>query len=137
MLGTALSMFLSMEASKIVNAAIIGMDFETIVVNSKVYIIQPPTIWKISGAAYYLEPFGECSNLAEGLNSLKEIKSAATALSWFIQGDEALTDELCHGTLEEIAEGLEVAFSLIGVGNFIKLSGLAKNVATLTAKQKS
>ena len=74
---------------------------------------------------------------AEGLNSLKEIKSAATALSWFIQGDEALTDELCHGTLEEIAEGLEVAFSLIGVGNFIKLSGLAKNVATLTAKQKS
>lgn len=36
-------------ASKIINAAVLGKDFETVFVNGNVYVIYPPTIHKIAG----------------------------------------------------------------------------------------
>ena len=42
------------KASKIVSAAVLGKDFETVFVNGKAYVIHPPTIHKIAGAGYYL-----------------------------------------------------------------------------------
>lgn len=70
------------------------------------------------------------------LRSLKDVGSASRALSFFIQGDESLYDELSQGTLDEVVEALAIAVSMISVENFFKLSALAKNVALLTAKQK-
>ena len=125
-----------MNAAKIVNSSIIGSDFKTIVVNNKSYIISPPTIHRIAGAGYYLANFPECNTLHDILVSLKDMDNAAHALSWFIKGNDSLFDELLKGTLNEIVEGLEIAFSLISAENFYKLSILAKNVQSLTAKQK-
>lgn len=125
-----------MNAAKIVNSSIIGSDFKTIVVNNKSYIISPPTIHRIAGAGYYLANFSECNTLHDILVSLKDMDNAAHALSWFIKGNDSLFDELLKGTFNEIVEGLEIAFSLISAENFYKLSILAKNVQSLTAKQK-
>lgn len=125
-----------MNAAKIVNSSIIGSDFKTIVVNNKSYIISPPTIHRIAGAGYYLANFPECNTLHDILVSLKDMDNAAHALSWFIKGNDILFDELLKGTFNEIVEGLEIAFSLISAENFYKLSILAKNVQSLTAKQK-
>ena len=61
---------------------------------------------------------------------------AAHALSWLIKGDDSLFDEFINGTFEEIVDALETAYSLISTQSFLKLSGLAKNVVNLTAKQK-
>lgn len=122
-------------ASKIVNAAVLGKDFETVFVNGKAYIIHPPTIHKIAGAGYYLSDLkGE--TLGDMLRSLQDIGNAAYALSWFIQGDDSLFENLSKGTFDEVVEALSVAFSMISSENFCKLSILAKNVASLTAKQK-
>ena len=41
-----------------------------------------------------------------------------------------------NGTLDELADGLEAAYSLLSTKDFLRLSALARNVASLTAKQR-
>lgn len=124
------------EVSKIVSGAILGLDTEVITVNSRLYRISPPTIARIAGAAYRLSSVKDGNTLKEVLETVNGAPEAAKALSWFITGDESLTDELMEGTYEEIVRGLETAYSLVSAGNFMRLSALAKSVANLTAKPK-
>lgn len=99
-------------------------------------MINAPTIHKIAGAGYYLSGFEECKTVMDMLRSLKDVGAAPRALSFFIQGDDSLYDELSQGTFDEVVEALAIGISMISVENFYKLSVLAKNVALLTAKQK-
>lgn len=122
-----------MNATKLITGAVLGFDGETVLVNGKVYIVPPPTIARIAGAAYCLSDIAESSNV---ISALKDIKGASKALSFFICGDDSLSDELSEGTLEEITEAIEKAYTLISVENFIKLSTLAKNVGRLTANPR-
>ena len=123
-------------ASKIINAAVLGKDFETVFVNGKVYVIYPPTIHKIAGAGYYLCDLKEAVTGMDMLRSLKDVEMASRALSWLIQGDENLCEELSAGTFDEVVEALATGLSMVSAENFYKLSVLAKNVALLTAKQR-
>lgn len=123
-------------AAKIVNSAVLGMDFETVIVNGKAYVIMPPTIKRIAGAGYYLSDLGNGDTMKDMIASLSNIGKSAHALSWFIQGDDSLYDELSNGTLEEVADALSTAVSMISAENFCKLSVLARNVQSLTAKAK-
>ena len=123
-------------ASKIINAAVLGKDFETVFVNGNVYVIYPPTIHKIAGAGYYLSDLKEAVTIMDMLRSLKDVEAASRALSWLIQGDEKLCEELSAGTFDEVIEALATGLSMVSAENFYKLSVLAKNVALLTAKQK-
>lgn len=125
------------EGAKIVSDAITGNDFRVVVVNNKSYVINPPTIHKIAGAAGYLSNVGKMETLEDILLSMKATPNASYALSWFIGGNDDLFEELSKGTFEENVDALLVALSLISVENFMKLSALAKNVALLTAKQRS
>ena len=124
------------KASKLVSAAILGLDGETVIVAGKAYYIPPPTIKRIAQAAYYLSDIQEANTMYELFMSLGDIKCACSALSCLIQGDESLAEELMGGTMSEVSEALETAYSLASVENFYKLSALARNVANLTAKQK-
>lgn len=133
---TAFFVLIMGKASKIVNSSILGKDFETVVVNGKAYVVKPPTIHKIAGAGCYLSDLDECNTVMDMLRSLKDIDAASHALSFFIQGDESLHEELSQGTLDEVVKALAIAISMISAENFWKLSALAKNVAILTAKQK-
>lgn len=123
-------------AAKIVNSAILGMDFKVVIVNGKSYIVTPPTIKKIAGAAYWLSDVKDGKNIKELLASINNVEPLAHALSWFIQGNDSLFEELSNGTLDEVIDGLESAYSLLSTKNFLRLSVLAKNVASLTAKQR-
>ena len=124
------------QGAKIVSDAIIGNDFKVVVVNGKSYIIYPPTIHKIAVAASYLSNVGKIENLEDIFLSMKDTPNASHALSWLINGNDELFEELSKGTFEENVEALSIAFSLISVENFMKLSALVKNVASLAAKQK-
>ncbi|MCS2371736.1 hypothetical protein NXV03_18045 [Phocaeicola vulgatus] len=124
-------------ASKIINATVLGKDFETVFVNGNVYVIHPPTIHKIAGAGYYLCDLKEAVTVMDMLRSLKDVEMASRALSWLIQGDENLCEELSAGTFDEVVEALATGLSMVSAENFYKLSVLAKNVATLTAKERS
>ena len=123
-------------AAKIVGSSVIGKDFETVFVNERAYVIEPPTINKIAGAGYYLASLDKLDTVFDMVRSFKDIKDASKALSWLIQGNERLSDQLSKGTFDEIVEALSVAIGMISAKNFYKLSVLAKNVATLTARQQ-
>ena len=124
------------KASKLVAGAILGEDFVTIMVNGKTYCISPPTIIKLVKAAKYLDSFEEGKTFAEVLGMLKNLDDACKALSVFIQGDESISDELSKGTLEDIVNGLQMAYSLISIKDFQTLSILAKSAARMIAKPR-
>lgn len=124
------------KASKLVADAILGEDTVTIIVNRKAYYVSPPTIIKLVKAAKYLDSFEEGKTLAEILGMLKNLDDACKALSVFIQGDESISDELSKGTLEEVVNGLQTAYSLISIKDFQTLSILAKSAARMIAKPR-
>ena len=62
-----------MDAAKIVNAAVLGKDFETVIVNGKAYVINPPTIHKMAGAGYYLSDLKGATTVMDMLRSLKDV----------------------------------------------------------------
>lgn len=125
------------KAAKLVADAILGLDFITIVLGGKAYTVRPPVIKTIAGAAGYLSAMGGEQTFADVVDSLQSVNDAAKALSWFISGDESLSEELSSCcTLEEVSEALKRCFSLISGEDFTKLSVLAKNVAELAAKPR-
>ena len=124
------------KASKLVADAILGEDTVTIIVNGKAYYVSPPTIIKLVKASKYLDSFEEGKTLAEVLGMLKNLDDACKALSIFIQGDESISDELSKGTLEEVVNGLQTAYSLISIKDFQTLSILAKSAARMIAKPR-
>lgn len=124
-------------AARVVSAAILGRDNQSISVSSRVYIIPPPTIHTIAAAALHLSKLGaDGDNIREMLSTLSDLKEAAAALSCFICGNESLTGELSEGTLHEVVNGISVALSLISVEDFMQLSVLVRNVLRLTANPK-
>lgn len=124
------------DGARMVASAIVGLDYRIIVVNDKSYIIHPPTIAKIAGATYWLCEAGDGKTLREILVSLSKSENLTKALSWFIQGNEDLSEELTKGKLDEIVNGIEAAFSMIEAQNFMKLSALQKSASLLVAKPK-
>lgn len=123
-------------AAKLVSAALTGTDGEQITVAGQSYVIPAPTIKRIAGAGLYLSDFGEEKTVTDAVHEFVLMDGWARALSWFINGDESLAEELSEGTLEEVLEGVDKAVSLIGVQNFPRLSLLARNVKEAIAKQR-
>lgn len=130
------------EAAKIVNGAILGFDAKTVIVKNRAYVVSPPTIERIAGASYYLSDFSD-----DMANNLKNVESAANALSWFVckeKGTHAemvaeaakTAERLKKGNLTEIVEALGEAYSLIDIKNFLTLSALMKSATMLTARAK-
>lgn len=64
------------------------------------------------------------------------ITNMSHALSWFIQGDDSLYEELIEGEYHEVKQALDTAYSLLSPEDFSELSVLVKNVARLAAKQR-
>lgn len=127
---------MAQNAAKLISGAILSLDNAMVSVAGKRYLIPPPTIHRIAGAAYYLSDIKDGKTLMEILSTINNSTTLAKALSWFIAGNTSLYKTLSKGTIDEIVNALEVAYSLISAESFIKLSTLARSVASLTAKQK-
>ncbi len=124
------------QAAKIVSASIVGADFVNVMVNNKFYSIFPPTIHKLAGAGMYLSELGDEQSLKDMIKSINRSDNLAHALSWLIQDDDSLFEELSQGTFDELVNAINEAYSQISVENFMKLSTLAKNVVRLIANPK-
>lgn len=124
------------ESAKIVSDAIIGNDFKTVFVNGKAYTLNPPTIIKIAGATSCLSKVkmdDKAQTIKELFLSCKDAKNYARALSWLIEGDDKLADELSEGTYEEVVNALCDGFDLISTSVFYKAVSLMKTASRLTA----
>lgn len=124
------------KASKLISDAIIGNDYKIVVVNGKSYKILPPTIKKMAGAGQYLSDLKEGDTIKDILESVNDIGKLAHALSWFVDGSDRLAGEFEEATIEEVVDALGVAYSLISVENFTKLSILVRNVSKLIANPR-
>lgn len=124
------------DGAKMIASAIIGLDYKMIIVNDKSYIIEPPTIERIAGASYWLLDAGDGNTVRDVLSLMSKAENLSKALSWYIQGNDELSQELAKGKMSEVVDGLEAAMSMIEATNFLKLSGLRKSARILIAKQK-
>lgn len=124
------------KGAKIVNAAIAGLDFITVVVSGKAYSIFPPTINQLAGAGYYLSDVKDGDSMKNILLSIEDSRQWAHALSWFIKGDDSLYDEFSNADSNDVMEALINALSLVSAENFTKLLTLTRSVVRLTAKPK-
>ena len=124
------------QGAKIVSESIIGSDFRTVIVNGKSYTVYPPTIHKLSGAISYLSDVKDAESMREILLSLGESEAYSKALSWLIDGDESLSEELAKGTYEENVNALDEALSMIDSKVFLTAVSLARNVSLLAAKPR-
>lgn len=125
------------KGAKIISEAILGVAVKVVVVNDKRYTITSPTIHKIAGAAQHLSGFDypkKDATSADFLRTINKAKELAAALSWFIKGDDSLTNELAKGTLNELVTGLEAAYSMLDMRDFTRAVGISKCVAELTAR---
>lgn len=123
-------------AAKLVSSAILGLDGETVLVGGKVYFVFPPTIKKLALATYHLSDLGEGDTLRDMVREMSNAEGAARALSCLITGDESLAEEFGNCPYAEVVDALEVALGLLSAQSFCKLSALARNVRSLTAKQR-
>lgn len=123
-------------ATKLVSAALLGIDGETVIIGGKAYYISPPTMKRIAGAGFYLSGLMDDASLKDVISSKEQIENITKALSWFIRGDETLYEDLLDGTIEEIATSFEAAVRMLDIGNFLKLSTLVRNVKMAIAKQR-
>lgn len=124
------------KGANMISSAIVGFDCRTCLIDNKCYVIQPPTIARISGAGHYLSGIRNGDTVKDLILSMQDMDNIAYALSWFIAGDESLAEDFKKADINEVIEGLNIAFSLISVENFLKLSVLMRNVLNLIAKQK-
>ena len=122
--------------AKIISESIIGMDFRTVIVGGKSYTVYPPTIHKLAGAISHLSNIQDAESLRDVLLSLGDSEAYSKALSWLITGDESLSDELSHGTMDEVVDALDETLSMIDSKVFLKAVSLAKNVSLLAAKPR-
>ena len=122
--------------AQIVSASIIGADFVNVMVNGRCYTVFPPTVHKLAGAGMFLSDFGDEQTVRDVISSVNDSEKLAHAFSWLVQGNDELFDELSHCTFDELVDAIDTAYSLISVENFTRLSTLAKNVASLIAKQR-
>lgn len=116
--------------------AIIGMDYIDIEVNGKIYVVKPPTIYKIVGGGKYLSVAENVENLTDVFRVMNNADNLAHALSWLINGNDNLYNEFTKGTFDELVAGVEKIYSLMSIENFIKLSTLAKNVSMMIANPR-
>lgn len=122
--------------AKLVAGEVLGFNSANFIVGGQVYIATPPTIAKLCGAAYFLSDMPEARTLGDLFRGLGSLEKLCSALSWLIEGNESLSAHLAAGTLDEVVEGLERTFDLIGIANFQKLSSLTRSAQALTAKQR-
>ena len=123
-------------AAKLVSSAILGIDDEAVLVGGKVYFISPPTIRRIAQASYHLSDIGRGETLRDIIRDMTNAEAAARALSCLIEGDEKLAEVFYDCPYEEVVDALEKGFAMLSAQSFCKLSALARNVQSLTAKQR-
>lgn len=124
------------KAAKIVSSAIVGADFQLVEVNGNMYPVKPPTINRVAGAVACLSglALNEGATIKEMLSVQESAREYARALSFLIQDNYDLADELSQGTFVEVVEALAVAFDMISPRSFSTAASLTRSASLLVAR---
>lgn len=119
------------KSAKLVSDIILGNESQKIIVDDKEYVMKPPTIHKIAGAARYLSEL-EADDVTE---VMKKLNSACVALSYLIQGDDRLAEELSGGTLTEVVNGLSVGLRMLSISELDEVVNFGEEVKKDSSSQ--
>lgn len=102
------------------------------------YPVAQPVVKRLAGAVSCISDLDmqDAGTLKDMLLSAKDCSAYARALSWFIKGNEELTDELMEGKYAELVDALAAIFDMISIAPFAKAASLTKNASLLVAKPK-
>ncbi len=124
------------QAAKLVSSAIVGADFQLVEVNGKMYPVKPPTINRVAGAVACLSglALNDGATIKDILLVQENAREYARALSFMIQENYELTDELAKGTYDEVVDALEAAFNMVSARSFSIAASLTKSASALVAR---
>ena len=124
------------QAAKLVSSAVVGADFKLVEMNGKMYPVKPPTIYRVAGAVACLSglALNEGATIKEMLSVQESAHEYARALSFLIQDNYDIADELSQGTFEEVVEALVVAFDMISPRSFSNAASLTRSASALVAR---
>lgn len=104
-------------------------------IGGRAYNVPAPTIKNVSLATQAMGEVPEgCKDLTELFNGMEK-KALCKALSYLIQGDESLSEELSFGTREELSTALESVYADV-LKSLKRVTALASGVCALTVKPK-
>lgn len=120
-----------MDVIKEIASDLLGVGTSKVRIAGKEYVINPPTIERLVGAAQYISEIPDTKDLEKCIVFLD---NACHAVSWFIAGDDSLYLNIRKGRQEEVVEAFVICVSKIDTRNFLKLSVSAKSVRMLIAE---
>lgn len=124
------------EGARAVAEAVAGLDCKAFVVNSRRYVMFPPTIRRLARAGSHLAGFDTGETVGDLLASISDMGRLSAALSCFLSGDESLAGELSEGRPAEVVKGLEIAYGMLDPQVFTRAVGLARSVAGMIAQPR-
>ena len=100
------------------------------------YPVKPPTINRVAGSVACLSglSLNDGATIKDILLVQENAKEYARALSFMIQEDYELTEELAKGTYDEVVDALEVAFNMVSARSFSIAASLTKSASALVAR---
>ena len=124
------------KAEKLVSSEAVGANIQFVEVNGTMYPVKPPTINRVAGAVACLSglALNDGATIRDVLNTQENAREYARALSFLIQEDYELTDELAKGTYDEVIEALATAFGMISGRSFSIAASLTKSASALVAR---
>ena len=124
------------KAEKLVSSEAVGANIQFVEVNGTMYPVKPPTINRVAGAVACLSglALNDGATIRDVLNTQENAREYARALSFLIQEDYELTDELAKGTYDEVIEALDTAFGMISPRSFSIAASLTKSASALVAR---
>lgn len=124
------------KAEKLVSSEAVGANIQFVEVNGNMYPVKPPTIDRVAGAVACLSglALNDGATIRDVLNTQENAREYARALSFLIQEDYELTDELAKGTDDEVIEALDTAFGMISPRSFSIAASLTKSASALVAR---
>lgn len=124
------------KAEKLVSSEAVDANIQLVEVNGKMYPVKPPTINRVAGAVACLSglALNDGATIRDVLNTQENAREYARALSFLIQDDYELTDELAKGTYDEVIEAIDIAFGMISGRSFSIAASLTKSASALVAR---
>ena len=117
----------------------IGMSAEAVSIGGKEYAIHLPSIISMQKIGEYLAQMATSEmsgkTLDEAVRMMTDKKTMAKTVSYILQGDELLVDELSNGSSEELQEAI-IIYHGMTIQSMKMLKRLAESVGKLIGKQK-
>ena len=117
----------------------IGMSAEAVSIGGKEYAIHLPSIISMQKIGEYLAQMATSEmsgkTLDEAVRMMTDKQTMAKTVSYILQGDELLVDELSNGSSEELQEAI-IIYHGMTIQSMKMLKRLAESVGKLIGKQK-